>query len=218
MRVELGAESAPRRRVRTHGRYYVGHRGKFGHEFLEFEFRPDGKARACCVRPRRARASRPREGADAPPARAPRMHAQLRYSNNSNYKNDTLIRKEAFVSQSVLVEVKRIVEASEARGPPAERPINPRGQPPAASARAPPARLRHRFRAWTARRRLHTNPPSPARPGGPHPWLPTPTPRAGATAAATASPLRRRRRRLAAAVAAVNSRPSNLARAGGRRF
>ena len=23
-------------------RYYVGHRGKFGHEFLEFEFRPDG--------------------------------------------------------------------------------------------------------------------------------------------------------------------------------
>ena len=27
-------------------RYYVGHKGKFGHEFLEFEFRPDGKA--CC--------------------------------------------------------------------------------------------------------------------------------------------------------------------------
>lgn len=24
------------------GRYYVGHKGKFGHEFLEFEFRPDG--------------------------------------------------------------------------------------------------------------------------------------------------------------------------------
>lgn len=23
-------------------RYYVGHKGKFGHEFLEFEFRPDG--------------------------------------------------------------------------------------------------------------------------------------------------------------------------------
>ncbi|KAF2292011.1 hypothetical protein GH714_000131 [Hevea brasiliensis] len=22
-------------------RYYVGHKGKFGHEFLEFEFRPD---------------------------------------------------------------------------------------------------------------------------------------------------------------------------------
>ena len=24
-------------------RYYVGHKGKFGHEFLEFEFRPDGR-------------------------------------------------------------------------------------------------------------------------------------------------------------------------------
>lgn len=24
-------------------RYYVGHKGKFGHEFLEFEIRPDGK-------------------------------------------------------------------------------------------------------------------------------------------------------------------------------
>ena len=42
-------------------RYYVGHKGKFGHEFLEFEFRPDGK---------------------------------LRYANNSNYKNDTMIRLE----------------------------------------------------------------------------------------------------------------------------
>uniref|UniRef100_A0A8W4FDD6 Mago homolog B, exon junction complex subunit n=1 Tax=Sus scrofa TaxID=9823 RepID=A0A8W4FDD6_PIG len=26
-------------------RYYVGHKGKFGHEFLEFEFRPDGMGR-----------------------------------------------------------------------------------------------------------------------------------------------------------------------------
>lgn len=26
-------------------RYYVGHKGKFGHEFLEFEFHPDGKVR-----------------------------------------------------------------------------------------------------------------------------------------------------------------------------
>lgn len=26
-------------------RYYVGHKGKFGHEFLEFEFRPDGERR-----------------------------------------------------------------------------------------------------------------------------------------------------------------------------
>eukprot|EP00892_Ulva_mutabilis_P001878 jgi/Ulvmu1/11691/UM008_0101.1 len=26
-------------------RYYVGHKGKFGHEFLEFEFQADGKVR-----------------------------------------------------------------------------------------------------------------------------------------------------------------------------
>lgn len=26
-------------------RYYVGHKGKFGHEFLEFEIRPDGLMR-----------------------------------------------------------------------------------------------------------------------------------------------------------------------------
>ncbi|BDA46110.1 g1781 [Coccomyxa elongata] len=61
-------------------RYYVGHKGKFGHEFLEFEFRPDG---------------------------------QLRYANNSNYKNDTMIRKEGFVAPAVLEELKRIIEDSE---------------------------------------------------------------------------------------------------------
>uniref|UniRef100_A0A8C5V183 Mago homolog B, exon junction complex subunit n=1 Tax=Microcebus murinus TaxID=30608 RepID=A0A8C5V183_MICMU len=57
-------------------RYYVGHKGKFGHEFLEFEFRPDGK---------------------------------LRYANNSNYKNDVMIRKEAYVHKSVMEELKRIM-------------------------------------------------------------------------------------------------------------
>jgi len=64
-------------------RYYVGHKGKFGHEFLEFEFRPDGR---------------------------------LRYANSSNYKSDTrsdMIRKEVYVNQCVLAEVKRIVEESE---------------------------------------------------------------------------------------------------------
>lgn len=61
-------------------RYYVGHKGKFGHEFLEFEFRPDGK---------------------------------LRYANNSNYKNDTMIRKEAYVSPQVLLELKRVVDDAE---------------------------------------------------------------------------------------------------------
>jgi protein mago nashi len=52
----------------------------FGHEFLEFEFRPNGK---------------------------------LRYANNSRYKNETLIRKEVFVSQSVRDELKRIITESE---------------------------------------------------------------------------------------------------------
>lgn len=32
-------------------RYYVGHKGKFGHEFLEFELRPDGKVRRSLVGP-----------------------------------------------------------------------------------------------------------------------------------------------------------------------
>ncbi len=30
-------------------RYYVGHKGRFGHEFLEFEFRPDGQVRVLDV-------------------------------------------------------------------------------------------------------------------------------------------------------------------------
>ncbi|RKP19548.1 mago nashi-like protein 2 [Rozella allomycis CSF55] len=61
-------------------RYYVGHKGKFGHEFLEFEFRPDGK---------------------------------LRYANMSNYKKDTMIRKECFVAPSVISELRRIIEECE---------------------------------------------------------------------------------------------------------
>lgn len=56
-------------------RYYVGHKGKFGHEFW-----PDGK---------------------------------LRYANNSNYKNDTMIRKEVFLTPSVLKECRRIISHSE---------------------------------------------------------------------------------------------------------
>jgi protein mago nashi len=54
--------------------------GKFGHEFLEFEFRPDGK---------------------------------LRYANNSNYKNDIMIKKELNISPLALKELKRIIEESE---------------------------------------------------------------------------------------------------------
>jgi protein mago nashi len=58
----------------------VGHQGKFGHEFLEFEFRPDGK---------------------------------MRYANNSNYKNDTMIRKEVFVNEGVIEALKKVIKDSE---------------------------------------------------------------------------------------------------------
>ncbi|CAF1659210.1 unnamed protein product [Rotaria magnacalcarata] len=54
---------------------YVGHKGKFGYEFLKFEFRSDGK---------------------------------LRYANNSNYKNDTLICKETYINRTVIEELERI--------------------------------------------------------------------------------------------------------------
>ena len=42
----------------------VGHKGLYGHEFMEFEFLSDGT---------------------------------LRYANNSNYKNDVMIRKEGLL-------------------------------------------------------------------------------------------------------------------------
>ncbi|KAG2202521.1 hypothetical protein INT46_005078 [Mucor plumbeus] len=61
-------------------RYYSGHRGRYGHEFLEFEFRSDGLCR---------------------------------YANNSNYRNDSLIKKEMYVSSAVIDELKRIIEDSE---------------------------------------------------------------------------------------------------------
>lgn len=50
-------------------RYYVGHKGRFGHEFMEFEFEDDGK---------------------------------LRYANNSNYKNDVMIRKEGNLFSNIM--------------------------------------------------------------------------------------------------------------------
>lgn len=38
---------------------------------------------------------------------------KLRYANNSNYKNDTMIRKEVTVSQAVLDEVRRIIQEAD---------------------------------------------------------------------------------------------------------
>lgn len=51
----------------------------------------------------------------------------FRYANNSNYKNDTMIRKEAYVHTSVVQELKRIIQDSEIMAeddslwPPADR-------------------------------------------------------------------------------------------------
>ncbi|KAL1646887.1 Protein mago nashi 2 [Diplodia intermedia] len=84
-------------------RYYSGHSGRFGHEFLEFDFRTVGDGRS----------------------------ATARYANNSNYRNDSLIRKESkptdcflvctqanhlaavCVSSTIIAEIKRIIKESE---------------------------------------------------------------------------------------------------------
>ncbi|KAJ2902682.1 Mago nashi protein [Zalerion maritima] len=66
-------------------RYYSGHSGRFGHEFLEFDFRVVGDGRS----------------------------AITRYANNSNYRNDSLIRKEMCVSSLVVDEIKRIIKSAE---------------------------------------------------------------------------------------------------------
>ena len=90
-------------------RYYVGHTGKFGHEFLEFEFKPDGQ-----VTLRAVMLSKPvLTQTNYPQVAEPPFFLQLRYANNSNYKHDVMIRKETYVSQAVLEELERIVVDSE---------------------------------------------------------------------------------------------------------
>ncbi|KAJ5301703.1 hypothetical protein PENANT_c002G05025 [Penicillium antarcticum] len=66
-------------------RYYSGHSGRFGHEFLEFDLRTIAEGSSAAVR----------------------------YANNSNYRNDSLIRKEMCVSAATIAEVKRIIKESE---------------------------------------------------------------------------------------------------------
>lgn len=77
--VEQTDKSQPRRED-FYLRYYIGHKGRFGHEFLEFEIRDDGR---------------------------------LRYANNSQYKAENLIRKEVWVNELVVEELKRIITESE---------------------------------------------------------------------------------------------------------
>lgn len=74
-------------------RYYVGHKGKFGHEFLEFEFRPDGKS--FC----KNSLFFIQEKANY----FILLLGKLRYANNSNYKNDTMIRKEVRENYSTII-------------------------------------------------------------------------------------------------------------------
>jgi len=40
-------------------------------------------------------------------------NGKLRYSNNSHYKNEKMIRKECYVSDAVLTELRRIIDDSE---------------------------------------------------------------------------------------------------------
>lgn len=60
-------------------RFFTGHEGKFGNEFLEFEI----------------------------------SNNKLRYVNNSNYRNDTLIRKQVYLSDSTINQLKEIIINSE---------------------------------------------------------------------------------------------------------
>ncbi|CAI2381713.1 unnamed protein product [Moneuplotes crassus] len=61
-------------------RYYVGHKGKYGHEFLEFEVNSEGR---------------------------------LRYANNSNYKSETMIRKEVYLTEVVVEVLQNIIKDSD---------------------------------------------------------------------------------------------------------
>ncbi len=73
-------------------RYYVGHKGKFGHEFLEFEFRPDGKY--MCTYNNYYVYSYAQYKHVLYSMISMLFPGRLRYANNSNYKNDVMIRKE----------------------------------------------------------------------------------------------------------------------------
>ena len=67
-------------------RYYVGHRGKFGHEFMEFELYADGKLRYA-------------------------NNSMYKVAGES--EKEGMIRKEVYLNQSVIDEFRRIIEESE---------------------------------------------------------------------------------------------------------
>jgi protein mago nashi len=75
-------------------RYYSGHTGRYGNEFLEFEISENGT---------------------------------LKYVNNSNYRNEFIIKKQARVSPAVIDELKKLLvqyamcESDDERWPTADR-------------------------------------------------------------------------------------------------
>ncbi|KAK7195396.1 mago nashi-like protein [Novymonas esmeraldas] len=76
---ESMAAAAPAETVESplyYVRYYSGHTGRYGNEFLEFEIAENGS---------------------------------LKYVNNSNYRNEFIIKKQARVSPAVLGELKRLI-------------------------------------------------------------------------------------------------------------
>ncbi|GME92321.1 unnamed protein product [[Candida] boidinii] len=66
-------------------RYYSGHKGDFGHEFLEFDIK-------CNTDDDRG---------------------YLRYTNNSNYRREELIRKQVCISKLVIKEIKKMIQDCE---------------------------------------------------------------------------------------------------------
>lgn len=60
-------------------RYYSGHTGRYGNQFLQFQLKEDGT---------------------------------LKYANNSHYRNENIIKKQARIAPAVLDEVKRLIVSS----------------------------------------------------------------------------------------------------------
>lgn len=60
-------------------RYYSGHTGRYGNQFLQFQLKEDGT---------------------------------LKYANNSHYRNENIIKKQARIAPAVLDEIKRLIVSS----------------------------------------------------------------------------------------------------------
>ena len=83
-------------------RYYVGHKGRFGHEFLEFEFYPNGKMRYANNSHYKNETMIRKEGV-----------LEIERVDKMSLNIFFLLFIAAFVQPSVLKELKRIIEESE---------------------------------------------------------------------------------------------------------